>query len=137
MPLILGFIGFIFAALVMFAWAAVWLVAALFWLAWPLVLLVFGAIAWRRQSRYWRQFQPSGASAGTSTRAPAQTFFKDGRNTAFEDYRAETLRRLDEEREKFREFLEQRRKAKDREAFERYVTERWERPSDRPQGAIT
>jgi len=133
MPLILGFIGFIFAALVMFAWAAVWLVAALFWLAWPLVLLVFGAIAWRRQSRYWQQFQSSPGARQT----PAQPFSKNSGNAAFEEYRADTMRRLDEEREKFRDFLEQRRQAKDSEAFERYITERWERPGDRPQGAMT
>ncbi|CAN1724280.1 DUF2852 domain-containing protein [Hyphomicrobium sp. 1Nfss2.1] len=134
MPLILGFIGFIFAALVMFAWAAVWLVAALFWLAWPLVLLVFGVIAWRRQSRYWQQVQSSPASARTTS---AQPFFKNSGNAAFDEYRADTLRRLDEEREKFRDFLEQRRKARDREAFDRYISERWGRPGDRPQGAIT
>jgi len=132
MPLILGFIGFIFAALVMFAWAAVWLVAALFWLAWPLVLLVFGAIAWRRQSRCWRQSQPSGASAGVSR----QTFFKDSGNSAFDDYRAETLRRLDEEREKFREFLERLRRSKDKEAFDSYMSERRRRGDDGPQRVI-
>lgn len=133
MPLILGLIGFIFAALVMFAWAAVWLVAALFWLAWPLVLLVFGAIAWRRQSRYWTQNRSSPARASTNS---AQPFFKNSGNAAFDEYRADTLRRLDEEREKFRDFLERLRRSKDKEAFDSFMSERRRRGSEATQRVV-
>lgn len=132
MPLILGLIGFIFATFVALAWVAMWVIAAVVWLLWPLALLVVGCVAWRRQSRYWQASRPVAASEPARSR----TFFKNSGNGAFEEYREETLRRLDEEREKFREFLERRRKAKDLEAFESYVTERWERPGNGPQGAI-
>ena len=54
--LILGFIGFILATLIALAWAVVWIAFALFWLVWPLVLLVAAGIAWRRQARNWQAF---------------------------------------------------------------------------------
>ena len=45
-------------------------------------------------------------------------------NTAFDDYREETLRRLEAERKEFSEYLERLRKAKDRQEFEQFMTER-------------
>ena len=106
--------------------------AALVWLLWPLALLVLGSVMWRRQARTWQRLQPVAAAGPLRERA----VFKESGHEAFDEYREQTVRRLDEEREKFRDFLEQRRKAKDREAFDRYVTERWERHSNGPQGAI-
>ena len=47
---ILGFIGFILATLIGLAWAVVWIAFALFWLVWPIVLLVVAGMAWRRQA---------------------------------------------------------------------------------------
>ena len=114
---ILGFIGFILATLVGLAWAVVWIAFALFWLVWPLVLLVVAGIAWRRQARSWQRAQQ------TSPEAPKYETSSSG-NAAFDSYRAETVQRLDEERARFGEFLERLRKAKDKEAFDRYVAER-------------
>ncbi len=52
-------------------------------------------------------------------------------NAAFDDYREETLRRLDEERrrlegeiESFREFQDELRRKKDRDEFDRFMNER-------------
>ncbi len=132
MPLVLALIGFVFATLAALAWVAVWLIAALVWLLWPLALLVLGGAIWRRQARTWHRLQPASAAGTRRGRA----FLKESGNTAFDEYRDEAGRRLDEEREKFRDFLEQRRKAKDREAFDRYVTERWNRNSNDPQRVI-
>ncbi len=56
-------------------------------------------------------------------------------NRAFDDYRDETLRRLEEESREFREFLDRLRKAKDKEEFDAFMAERRSRPSDGPQGA--
>jgi hypothetical protein len=47
---------------------------------------------------------------------------------AFEEYRAETLRRLEQEEREFREFLERARMAKDREEFNQFMAERRARP---------
>ena len=131
MPLmILGFIGFILATLFWLCWAALWLVVALFWVAWPLTLLVLACIAWRVQSRLWPQEQRTRAAKPERARPS----FRQSGNAAFDEYREETLRRLDEEHETFRAFLERLRKAKDKEAFDRFVAERRGR-TDGPQGA--
>jgi hypothetical protein len=49
-------------------------------------------------------------------------------NRAFDDYRAETLRRLEDEQREFKEFLERLRFAKDRAEFDQFMSERRNRP---------
>jgi hypothetical protein len=49
-------------------------------------------------------------------------------NRAFDDYRADTLRRLEEEQREFREFLQRLRFAKDRAEFDQFMAERRNRP---------
>ena len=49
-------------------------------------------------------------------------------NRAFDEYRAETLRRLEEEQREFREFLERLRMAKDKSEFDQFMAERRNRP---------
>lgn len=51
-------------------------------------------------------------------------------NRAFDDYRAETLRRLEEEQREFKEFLERLRFAKDRAEFDQFMAERRNRPPE-------
>ena len=46
------------------------------------------------------------------------------RNRAFDDYRDETLRRLEEEEREFREFLDRLRMAKDKAEFDQFMAER-------------
>jgi hypothetical protein len=53
-------------------------------------------------------------------------------NHAFDYYRRETLRRLEDEQREFREFLERLRFAKDRSEFDQFMTERRNRPNDPP-----
>ena len=53
-------------------------------------------------------------------------------NRAFDDYRAETLKRLEEEQREFREFLNRLRMAKDKVEFDQFMTERNRRPSEAP-----
>jgi hypothetical protein len=55
-------------------------------------------------------------------------------NRAFDEYRAETLRRLEDEQREFKEFLERLRFAKDRSEFDQFMAERRNRPpSEGPQ----
>jgi hypothetical protein len=51
-------------------------------------------------------------------------------NRAFDDYRTETLRRLEDEQREFKEFLERLRFAKDRSEFDQFMNERRDRPHD-------
>jgi len=54
-------------------------------------------------------------------------------NQAFDEYRAATLRRLEEEQLEFREFLSRLRMAKDKAEFDQFMTERDLRSEPQPQ----
>jgi hypothetical protein len=55
-------------------------------------------------------------------------------NRAFDEYRTETLKRLEDEQREFREFLERLRFAKDKTEFDQFMAERRNRPAqDAPQ----
>jgi hypothetical protein len=54
-------------------------------------------------------------------------------NRAFDEYRTDTLRRLEEEQREFKEFLQRLRFAKDRAEFDQFMAERRNRPSDASQ----
>ncbi len=51
-------------------------------------------------------------------------------NRAFDEYRTETLRRLEEEQREFRDFLERLRMAKDKAEFDLFMAERRSRPPE-------
>jgi hypothetical protein len=56
-------------------------------------------------------------------------------NRAFDDYRSETLRRLEDEQREFKDFLERLRFAKDKTEFDAFMNERRNRPQANSQGA--
>ena len=56
-------------------------------------------------------------------------------NHAFDEYRTETLRRLEEEQREFRDYLERLRQAKDRTEFEQFMAERRTRSAPAAQTA--
>ena len=51
-------------------------------------------------------------------------------NHAFDDYRSETLKRLEDEQREFKDFLARLRVAKDRAEFDQFMAERRHRPID-------
>ena len=54
-------------------------------------------------------------------------------NRAFDEYRAETLKRLEDEQREFRDFLDRLRMAKDKSEFDQFMAERRDRPNpDQP-----
>jgi hypothetical protein len=57
-------------------------------------------------------------------------------NRAFDEYRSETLKRLEDEQREFRDFLERLRMAKDKSEFDAFMAERRNRPpaDSPPQG---
>lgn len=58
---------------------------------------------------------------------PAGTWWQPSRssgNRAFDEYREETLRRLEEEQREFRDFLARLRMAKDKAEFDQFMAER-------------
>ncbi|MDB5487726.1 MAG: hypothetical protein JWQ58_1441 [Reyranella sp.] len=73
--------------------------------------------------RGWKRRHGWGRSGGTSG------------NVAFDEYRVETLNRLDEEQREFRDFLDKLRAAKDRSEFDQFMADRRNRPATEPPAA--
>ena len=72
----------------------------------------------------WVAAGPAQKAVRSTTRTPSSG------NRAFDEYRADTLRRLEEEQREFKEFLQRLRFAKDRAEFDQFMAERRNRPSD-------
>ena len=55
-------------------------------------------------------------------------------NRAFDEYRMETLRRLEEEQTEFKDFLDRLRHAKDKEEFDQFMAQHRQRPASPSEG---
>jgi hypothetical protein len=92
-----------------------------FWFWWPvgLATLAFILITRRQARRGQWQFpeQVGRFSRGFSYAPPSG-------NRAFDEYRAETLRRLEEEQKEFVEYLDRLRQARDKAEFDQFMAER-------------
>ena len=71
---------------------------------------------------------PSGGGAGWG--GDRWGYPRSSGNHAFDEYRAETLRRLEEEQREFRDFLNRLRQAKDKAEFDQFMAERRNRPRE-------
>ena len=83
----------------------------------------------RVRQRMERRFGPGGNWFGGGSSSSG--------NHAFDEYRAETLKRLEEEQTEFKDFLSRLRYAKDRAEFDQFMAERRQRPAapnEPPQG---
>jgi len=139
------------------AWIALMVVS--FVLFWPAGLAVLayligsGRMACWKQERRWRrhEMREFRHHMRDQMRAAADRWFGDHRaereevrdsgpssgNRAFDEYRSETLRRLEEEEREFREFLDRLRIAKDKAEFDEFLAQRRRRPDGpepQPQG---
>lgn len=77
---------------------------------------------WREQRRAWKRGWRGFAGGGTQGRSQGSG------NHAFDEYRAETLRRLEEEQQEFTAFLDRLRFAKDKAEFDAFMAERRRNP---------
>jgi hypothetical protein len=96
---------------------------------WPIGLALLAYLIWsermgcghKRRNRKlgrWTWERPEGPPSG---------------NRAFDEYRAETLRRLEEEQTEFKTFLDQLRFAKDKAEFDEFMAERRRRAAAGPE----
>jgi uncharacterized protein DUF2852 len=125
------------------AWIAVMVLA--FILFWPVGLAILAYLIWSGRmgcGRHGDMSRWQGRMADRWDRnmerwSREMRGFPSSGNAAFDDYRTETLRRLEEEQREFREFLERLRKAKDKEEFDQFMSDRRSRPAPNtdPQGA--
>ena len=99
-----------------------------FALYWPVGLALLAYLLWSGRMGCWRHSRRFWRNEGAFGR-------HDGRrgsgNRAFDDYRQETLRRLEDEQRQFMAFLERLRLAKDKEEFDAFLAER-RRANDAP-----
>ena len=82
---------------------------------WPIGLALLAYMIWSK-----RMFGSCTKYQGFSPRHA----FRSSGNTAFDSYKAETLRRLEEEQQSFQEFLKRLRDAKDKAEFDQFMDER-------------
>ena len=113
------------------AWIGV--MVAGFILFWPVGLGILAYLIWSGRMGCWKRFGMDdmgrargrwyGPSGGGGWRRP-----ESSGNHAFDEYRAETLRRLEAEQKEFFEFLERLRQAKDKAEFDQFMADRARRP---------
>jgi len=118
------------------AWIA--LVVVSFIVFWPIGLALLIYLKWSgrmfcsRHGRYGHWSGPDGREAREEFRAWRRRHrwgrYDASGNVAFDEYREETLRKLDEEQREFRDYLDRLRSAKDRAEFDQFMNERRNRP---------
>ena len=108
------------------AWIAIVIVS--FWLWWPLGLAVLAYCAFGR--RRFRQMDRGGWRFPDSMgrRARGFSYAPPSGNRAFDEYRSETLRRLEDEQKEFVEYLDRLRQARDKQEFDQFMADRRQRP---------
>ncbi len=103
------------------AWIA--LVIFGFYLFWPVGLAALMFVVFSGRMRAWKM-ESRGRWYGASAGGCGWGRQNGSGNAAFDEYRAETLRRLEEEQKEFRDYLERLRKAKDKAEFDQFMAER-------------
>ena len=107
------------------AWIAA-LVAG-FIVFWPIGLAILFYMFWSgRMSCGAKGRWSDGASSWM--RSAGRWHMPSSGNKAFDEYREETLRRLEEEQKEFRSFLDRLRMAKDKSEFDQFMADRKSRP---------
>jgi hypothetical protein len=86
---------------------------------WPIGLALLAYMIWSK-----RMFNGSCAARRTAQNDLSRHRFKTSGNAAFDSYKAETLRRLEEEQEAFEAFLQRLREAKDKAEFDEFMQDR-------------
>lgn len=117
------------------AWIALMVLG--FVLFWPVGLATLAFLLWSGRMGCWKhgglarwqRHADERFGHWTSRAAPSSG------NRAFDQYRDETLRRLEEEQRDFRAFLDRLRLAKDQAEFDQFLAERRQKPEDRDQGS--
>jgi hypothetical protein len=123
------------------AWVGLIVLGVAFW--WPLGLAILAYLIWSGKMKCWYSDDPNNPQRHDLGRF----FHTAGRgccdwrrstssgNTAFDEYRSETLHRLEEEQREFMEFLDRLRRARDRAEFDQFMAEQKRRRVDPEQPA--
>ena len=125
------------------AWIGLITLGLLVW--WPLGLATLAYLFWSGKMKCWQSDSDrSHASQGRGYRMffhgigcgrNARRRWASSGNTAFDEYRSETLRRLEEDQREFEGFLDRLRRARDRAEFDQFMAEQDQRRADPGQPA--
>ena len=124
------------------AWIALMILG--FIIFWPIGLAILLYLIWSGRMGFWKDAGRDFAGRATRHGCGLHRNFRQppsSGNHAFDEYRAEALRRLEEEQKEFTEFLERLRKARDKTEFDQFMAERRSRgaaegqsPEPKPAG---
>ena len=118
-------------------WIILTILGFIFW--WPVGLAILAFTLWNRKLACWGDSYDRWQDKMDRVRAKVERFGHgewarpSSGNRAFDEYRTQTLSRLEEEQREFREFLRRLRMAKDKEEFDQFMAERRNRASPTEQ----
>ncbi len=127
------------------AWIALMILG--FVVFWPIGLAILGYMIWSRRMGCWqgrgRWYRAERDEERQAYRDMKRAWKEQWRarwhgehhvstsgNSAFDEYRNETLQRLEDEQREFKDFLERLRHAKDKAEFDQFMTDRRNPPPD-------
>lgn len=119
-------------------WIALMILGFVFW--WPIGLAILAYIIWGRKmgcgygmSRWQNKMEKMQYKMERMrSRMDGRYDAPSSGNRAFDEYRAETLKRLEDEQAEFKGFLDRLRHAKDKAEFDQFMSERRQRPTPPP-----
>ena len=117
-------------------WIALLILA--FIVYWPLGFAVLAFLFWSGRMGCWKHGGMNRWQGGADRTSGVGTWWQPSSsgNRAFDEYRADTLRRLEEEQREFKDFLGRLRMAKDKAEFDQFMAERRNRPEPGPQASV-
>jgi hypothetical protein len=104
------------------AWIAAMVIGFIFF--WPVGLALLAYMIWSKRMFSGRRTAMTSCNARRAMRAGRTTG-----NAAFDAYKSDMLRRLEDEQTAFEEFLQRLREAKDKAEFDQFMDERQKRSS--------
>ncbi len=117
------------------AWIALMVASFIIW--WPIGLATlafllwsgrmgcghYGRMSWHERRDRWREARDEWRAMRRGSWMPPSSG-----NLAFDEYRSETLKRLEDEQKEFSGFLDRLRRAKDKAEFDQFMAERQNQP---------
>ncbi|SFI24457.1 DUF2852 domain-containing protein [Jannaschia pohangensis] len=110
------------------AWIALTVLSFIFF--WPVGLALVAYMIWSK-----RMFSGNKSMMSCNTRRMTPARFRTSGNAAFDSYKADMLRRLEDEQEAFESFLQRLREAKDKAEFDQFMEDRAKNTDERSSDA--
>ena len=97
-----------------------------FWVSWPVGVVLFAYLMWSGRLEAWKRAGLNLWHEGIEPMRHLGIWWpsRSSGNNAFDEYRTDTLRRLEDEEKEFQVFLDRLRAAKDRVEFDQFMSER-------------